>query len=172
MSKTNRNSNDSTVVSLYTKSKPVIDGKMDNCWVQLPAYVTSKVLWGTVHNTANHIDIEGKLRSLWDKDYLYFLVEVNDDKIIKQSYNGNAFDYGWIEDARGRKVWSMDRNNSRYAGGAQKNRYADTTIALSEGSYFLCYKSDESHAFGQWDDDPPLKSPYGIQIRLLKTDKN
>ena len=158
---------DSIALSLFSKVKPVLDGDIDACWKSAPSYRTSHVLWGSVHNTGDHIDIQGSLQSLWDKDYLYFLVKVADDKIIRQSFQGKAFDFGWIEDSTGNKVWEMNRDNSKQAGGALKNRYSDTIIGLPAGNYYLCYHSDESHAFEQWDDTPPSWPLYGISLQKI-----
>ena len=65
-------------------------------------------------------------------------------------------DYGWIEDAKtGRRVWEMTYRSTEHAGGAAKNRRFDGTIRLSAGEYVLRYETDGSHAFGDWNADPP-----------------
>ena len=53
---------------------------------------------------------------------------------------------------------------STHAGGADKNRLADTTIVLPEGKYLLRYKSDDSHAFNLWNAAPPDYNFYGIAL--------
>lgn len=75
-------------------------------------------------------------------------------------------DYGVIVDAKTRnKVWVMDVDRSRYAGGASKNRYVDEVVTLSRGSYIVTYNTDDSHAFGEWNDKPPFDPEhYGITI--------
>jgi hypothetical protein len=65
-------------------------------------------------------------------------------------------DYGWIEEAKtGRRVWEMTYRSTEHAGGASKNRRFDGTIRLSAGEYVLRYETDGSHAFGDWNADPP-----------------
>ena len=75
-------------------------------------------------------------------------------------------DYGQILDARTReKVWSMDVDRAMHAGGAEKNRYVDEIIRLPKGSYVVTYTTDDSHAYGDWNDDPPFDPDnYGITV--------
>jgi hypothetical protein len=70
--------------------------------------------------------------------------------------SGEMYDYAWIEDvASGRVVWEMTYDTSEPAGGARKNRVFEGTIRLPAGNYLLRYRSDGSHAYGEWNDDPP-----------------
>jgi hypothetical protein len=65
-------------------------------------------------------------------------------------------DYGWIENAKtGETVWEMTDRVSTAAGGAHKNRMINKTILFEPGEYDVHYKTDGSHAFGEWNDDPP-----------------
>jgi len=75
-------------------------------------------------------------------------------------------DYGQILDARTReKVWSMDVDRTMHAGGAEKNRYIDEIVRLPNGSYVVTYTTDDSHAYGDWNDDPPFdQDNYGITV--------
>jgi hypothetical protein len=75
-------------------------------------------------------------------------------------------DYGWIINAKTRnKVWEMDRENSTHAGGASKNRMVDEVISLPKGDYIVYYQTDDSHAYGEWNDDPPYdQDSYGITV--------
>jgi hypothetical protein len=99
-----------------------------------------------------------------DNKNLYFLVVVNDDVIIHHSNYTTNCDYGWIEDSAGNKVWQISMANSKHAGGAEKNRIADTTVLLNSGKYSAHYITDESHAYHSWDDDPPKTTLYGLRI--------
>jgi hypothetical protein len=75
------------------------------------------------------------------------------------------FDYGWVEDSTGRVVWKMQYDTSEPAGGADKNRMFDGTLTLPAGSYTLHYKSDGSHAYSDWNDDPPDDAEsWGITV--------
>ena len=75
-------------------------------------------------------------------------------------------DHGWIVNAGTHEtVWSMNRNNTVHAGGAKKNRMADQIIELPAGAYYLYYRSDDSHAYNQWNDAPPVDSEFwGISL--------
>jgi hypothetical protein len=74
---------------------------------------------------------------------------------VGEGSGGEMFDYGWIEDERGRTVWRMQYDETDPAGGARKNRLFDGVITLPAGSYMLHYATDGSHAYGDWNDEPP-----------------
>ncbi|RME19783.1 MAG: hypothetical protein D6800_13870 [Candidatus Zixiibacteriota bacterium] len=70
---------------------------------------------------------------------------------------GEFVDYGWIEDANtGRVVWEMTRENTEYAGGAEKNRMFDGNVNLPAGEYIANYVTDDSHAYRDWNSAPPF----------------
>lgn len=75
-------------------------------------------------------------------------------------------DYGSITNAKTRqKVWSMDVDRCSHAGGASKNCYIDEVISLPKGSYTVTYTTDDSHAYGDWNSDPPFdQEHYGITV--------
>lgn len=75
-------------------------------------------------------------------------------------------DYGWIEDTKtGKEVWTMSKEGLHHAGGAYKNRVADEVITLPKGTYTLRFKTDDSHAYGRWNADPPRdQERYGITV--------
>ena len=75
-------------------------------------------------------------------------------------------DYAIILDARTRtKVWTMNADNTYHAGGASKNRYVDEVITLPKGSYIVQYNTDDSHAYGEWNSDPPFDPEhYGVTL--------
>ncbi len=75
-------------------------------------------------------------------------------------------DYGWIEDTReGKVVWEMTYSMTTHAGGAQKNRRIETSLLLDKGEYKVCYKTDDSHAYGDWNAAPPDDpASWGITI--------
>lgn len=75
---------------------------------------------------------------------------------IGEGMNREMYDYGWIEDAgTGKVIWEMTYSMSFHAGGHRKNRMVNTTILLEKGEYRLRYTSDDSHAYGKWNVDPP-----------------
>lgn len=86
-------------------------------------------------------------------------------------------DFGWIENAAKDTVWKMQSYEKTFhAGGASKNRIDIGSVVLPKGNYTLHFKTDDSHAFGKWNEQPPDQtSLYGIaliqpkQSDLLKT---
>jgi len=79
-------------------------------------------------------------------------------------------DYGWIEDAKtGKTVWEMTYRPTEAAGGAAKNRKFEGTITLPAGEYTVRYETDDSHAFGTWNANPPDDPDmWGITIYRVK----
>ncbi len=75
---------------------------------------------------------------------------------LGEGVGNEMVDYGWIEDGKsGRRVWEMTYRSTDHAGGALKNRRFDGTITLPRGEYILRYETDGSHAFGDWNANPP-----------------
>jgi hypothetical protein len=113
------------------------------------------------------------------------IIRVEDDEKIKEKFTldqasrikiyavgegerHKMFDYGWIEDQRGRVVWEMEYDESLPAGGARKNRKVETTISLNAGTYYVIFKTDDSHSYSGWNSDPPDDPAYwGITITLM-----
>ncbi|HEX6694180.1 MAG TPA: hypothetical protein VF035_05775 [Longimicrobiales bacterium] len=75
-------------------------------------------------------------------------------------------DYGWITDAKTHAtVWTMKREATAHAGGSSKNRVANQVINLPAGSYVVHYRSDDSHAFGDFNSSPPVNAElWGITV--------
>jgi hypothetical protein len=74
-------------------------------------------------------------------------------------------DYAWIQDASGRRVWQMRYEDTRHAGGAQKNRVYDGTVRLPAGEYVVGYRTDDSHAFGSWNAPRPADfANWGVTL--------
>jgi CubicO group peptidase (beta-lactamase class C family) len=83
---------------------------------------------------------------------------------IGEGQGGEMFDYGWIEDDKGSRVWEMQEPKTTHAGGAGKNRKIDVQINLPAGNYKLRYKTDDSHAFDHWNALPPDINFWGIAL--------
>ncbi len=85
---------------------------------------------------------------------------------LGEGRTGRMFDYAWIEDARsGKAAWEMTYRKTGHAGGARKNRVFDDVIMLKAGEYLLCYESDDSHSFKNWNAAPPRdRGNYGATI--------
>lgn len=119
-----------------------------------------------------------------DRTIIAQLVRVGDDKTLSAGFilkseeqiriyaigersNSNTMtDYAWIVDAKDhRRIWTMGSKNTYHAGGAAKNRMVDEVISLPAGKYILYYTTDDSHAYGEWNDDPPNDPEhYGVTI--------
>jgi signal transduction histidine kinase/ligand-binding sensor domain-containing protein len=78
-------------------------------------------------------------------------------------------DFGWIENEKKDTVWLIgDFDNTFHAGGAPKNRIDIRTINLEPGNYTLHYKTDDSHAYGKWNEAAPNQATlYGIALLKL-----
>lgn len=85
---------------------------------------------------------------------------------LGEGQDRRMYDYGWIEDARtGKVVWEMTYGMTERAGGARKNRLVNASVYLEKGDYELHYRTDDSHAFNDWNDDPPEdRAHWGITI--------
>ena len=101
-----------------------------------------------------------------DKTVAFSLPNSQDVRIYAQGEGqaGEMFDYGWIEDDKGQRVWEMQESKTENAGGVRKNRKVDVVITLPAGNYKLRYKSDDSHAFDHWNSLPPDINFWGIAL--------
>jgi CubicO group peptidase (beta-lactamase class C family) len=102
-----------------------------------------------------------------DKSVAFSLASSQEVRIfaIGEGLDGQMADYGWIENVdNGSRVWEMQESKTTHAGGAIKNRKVDVQITLPAGNYKLRYKSDDSHAFDNWNNMPPEINFWGIAI--------
>ncbi len=117
------------------------------------------------------------------QDVLAQLIHVGDDEHVRKQFHlskrsririycigegdeDDMYDYGWIRNLdTGDLVWKMRYRNTQPAGGADKNRKADTIITLDPGDYIVHYRSDDSHSYHDWNTTPPRdKENWGITI--------
>lgn len=81
-------------------------------------------------------------------------------------------DYGWIINAKTReRIWIQDVQRTMHAGGADKNRMIDEIITLPKGTYTVYYKTDDSHAYNNWNTIGPF-DPEHWGITLSGIDEN
>lgn len=118
-----------------------------------------------------------------EKDVVAQIVRARDGRHLSKSFTLSApkklriyavgegmdremYDYGWIEKSgSGEVVWEMTYGMTTRAGGAKKNRMVSTVVALEKGEYELHYETDGSHAFNDWNDDPPEDpAHWGISL--------
>lgn len=80
----------------------------------------------------------------------------------------SRYDYGWIEDAdSGEIVWEMTWQNTIPAGGDDRNRMFDGTLSLGEGEYVAHFRTDFSHAYGDFADESP-RSPQAWGLLIVR----
>ncbi len=80
--------------------------------------------------------------------------------------NNQSYDFGWLEDEAGKKLWTMENSKETFhLGGGYKNRTAFGVLELKPGDYVLRYKSDVGHSYGNWNvASPEDSSLWGIQV--------
>ncbi len=94
---------------------------------------------------------------------------------LGESGGSDMADYGYIINADTRKVvWEMKNHKTESAGGSYKNRMIDEIVRFEKGNYIAYYLTDDSHAFNDWNDDPPFDpEQWGISIWPVdEKDKN
>ncbi len=118
-----------------------------------------------------------------DENVLVQMIKVRSDKHVRQKFTldkamkvriyaigegegRDMADYAWIENAKtGDVVWEMTYRTTTHAGGSKKNRLFDKPVYLDKGEYEVHYQTDDSHAFGDWNDDPPEdRTHWGVTI--------
>lgn len=118
------------------------------------------------------------MSSLWDDDYKrqgFTLSQPTELEIyaLGEATYQNDFDYGWIIDTKTReKVWKFTYDNSKPAGGAEKNRMFKGVIKLPAGSYAAIFVTDDSHSHRRWNSPPPYDPEYwGMIIRTSNSER-
>jgi len=144
----------------------------------LTIWPVDKVNWG-------HVKLfdEGEFNN---ENILAEIVRVKDSRSLSKSFSlsrdtkvriiaigegdkRELYDYGWIENDKGRIIWELTPRNTEHAGGAPKNRFFNGVILLQAGKYKVFYKSDDSHSYNMWNSSPPDHPElYGITIFLEK----
>jgi hypothetical protein len=92
---------------------------------------------------------------------------------LGEGRDNRMYDYGWITDANsGSTVWEMRYNETKFAGGTDKNRLYEGAITLQPGSYMVNYRTDGSHSYNDWNDAPPYnQNKWGITLSLANNDE-
>jgi hypothetical protein len=154
-------------------------------WNAAPPY--DPLNWGTTIYVANERDRKNIVPYQYkeDQNVIVAITKVKNDEHHTEGFTlkedtkvriyafgerGNSrrsmADFAVIVNAETRqKVWALDVDRSAYAGGASKNRYVDQVMTLPKGSYEVTYTTDDSHAYGDWNANPPFdQEHYGITI--------
>ncbi|OQX95502.1 hypothetical protein B6I21_05070 [candidate division KSB1 bacterium 4572_119] len=118
----------------------------------------------------NDPDILAQMIRIRDDDEVYKTFSLNMVSKVRiycigEGRNGSMFDYGWIENSTGKKVWEMEFEDTDHAGGGKKNRIINEVISLNPGKYFVYYKTDDSHSYNEWNTSPPDdREHWGITL--------
>ena len=143
--------------------------------------------WGLTVGAAEQAVEQVKLLSLWnDRTPFVNMTRVSDGEhrtitfdvgrvtpvvtyVVGELYSsGSKFDYGWIEDARGNRVWEMSWGASSHAGGDRKNRIEESLVVLEPGRYVANYVTDDSHSYDDWNARRPSNPErWGLSLFLL-----
>lgn len=83
------------------------------------------------------------------------------------------YDFGWIMNTQtNEKIWELDYHESEYGGGADKNRFAKTTLTLPAGKYVAFYTTDDSHSPEEWNSPPPFDPNFWGMIVRAKNESD
>jgi len=93
---------------------------------------------------------------------------------VGEGEGGEMFDYGWLDRIdTGEVIWRMRYPDTHHAGGAEKNRRVERYLRLERGTYELHFVTDDSHAFGDWNeavpDEPHL---WGVTLIEIPSDES
>jgi len=140
-------------------------------------------IWGAGEDFT--MDSVQKYREEEDPNLLVQIIRIGDEEYIKEEFTLDQrarihiyaigegdryemYDYGWIEDDRGRTVWKMKYTETDHAGGASKNRLFNDSIVLDRGTYHAGYRTDDSHSYRDWNASPPHDPVHwGITITIV-----
>ncbi|MCF6268369.1 MAG: hypothetical protein L3J41_01520 [Melioribacteraceae bacterium] len=99
---------------------------------------------------------------------------VEDDTDVKiygigEGVKKQFYDFGFIYNvSHNKKVWMFNRDDASQAGGGKKNIVQKAVVTLKKGSYYVVFKSDDSHSFDEWNVLPPNDPQHwGIVVSLV-----
>ncbi|HYE59245.1 MAG TPA: two-component regulator propeller domain-containing protein [Rhodothermales bacterium] len=78
--------------------------------------------------------------------------------------DANQFDYSWIEDARGRKVWEARFDTSVWMPPNEWTRLFVASRTLPAGTYRLRYRSDNVESPEKWSNKPERDDLWGVRV--------
>lgn len=84
----------------------------------------------------------------------------------ERSGKGEMADFAWIERTGDlQPIWEMREEDTEPAGGSAKNRVVESVIELPPGAYALCYASDDSHSYPDWNSEAPRNpEAWGVSL--------
>jgi hypothetical protein len=164
------------------------DSHAYNKWNMNPPFEKEKwglTIWPVKKEDSRYIELFDETEYK-NENILAEIVRVRDSRNLSESFTladdskvriiaigegdkREMYDYGWIENGRGRIIWEMTSRKTEHAGGARKNRMFNDVIMLEAGTYRVYYKTDDSHSYNMWNSSPPdHPEMYGITILLEK----
>lgn len=89
---------------------------------------------------------------------------------LGEGSSGKMYDYAWLDDVtEDTRIWQMKYNETKHAGGANKNRICEKYITLKPGVYKLGYRSDDSHSASGWNATPPYNPTlWGVTLYPMR----
>ena len=97
------------------RGTPVIDGKIDDIWKNVPALMTDREVESDNSLTDGQTVSRASVKCLWDKDHLYCLAEVKDDKIsVASSDDWDQDSVEFFIDENMSKKSSYDDDDAQY----------------------------------------------------------
>ncbi|RBQ02710.1 sugar-binding protein [Pedobacter miscanthi] len=145
---------------LKTNKAPLIDGLSDKVWDR--ASFSPIIIPYIGKSTA--FDSSARFKTLYDKEYIYFLIEVTDN--CKNKAGILTLDKCWITDSRnGEIIWKMQGNVTNF----MPSFFVNDKINIKKGSYQLHYRSDKGHSFEGFYGPVPPFGLYGAQIYKLSS---
>ena len=141
-----------------------------------------------VDEALDRFDVK-KLQNAWLDKTVAHLVKQKDNRLehtgfslkkaadlmiyaLGEGSKGKMYDYGWVIKAKTHeRIWLMEENQTKYAGGAWKNKMVKTVMHFPPGNYLVYYKTDNSHSYQKWNANPPY-DPSFWGIVLKPVDKN
>ncbi len=84
----------------------------------------------------------------------------------ERSGKGEMADFAWVERTTDlQPVWEMREEDTEPGGGSAKNRVVQSVIELPPGAYALCYASDDSHSYPEWNSEAPRNpESWGVSL--------
>lgn len=77
----------------------------------------------------------------------------------------SAYDTGGLRmGSDGAVLWQLHEAQTVHAGGAERNRIAQEEMFLGAGTYTLFFQTDDSHAYGDFDNPPTYPELWGIAL--------
>lgn len=78
-------------------------------------------------------------------------------------------DSAYLVSVDGDTLWTARPEASRHAGGSPRNRRQTDTLSLEPGRYRAVYRADDSHAYRDWESNPPWE-PWRWGLRIAPAD--